>query len=178
MTKQLIILASTITMISMSGCTQQVASPNPGGVDANGATMVASDTVVLDGSNGTSGANGSNGVSGTNGSNGNGANSVYFAYDSNKVNQDGKSKIASDTTALKSKSTSGKIKIEGNSDEFGTDEYNYALGLKRAKAVKDSMVARGDPADKVKVVSYGESNPVCEDGTQECYQKNRRADYQ
>jgi len=175
MTKQLIILASAITMISVSGCTQQVASPNPGGVDANGATMVASDTVVLDGSNDTSRTNGSNGA---NGSNGNGANSVYFAYDSNKVNKDGKSKIARDATALKNKSTSGKIKIEGNSDEFGTDEYNYALGLKRAKAVKDSMVARGVPADKIKVVSYGESNPVCEDGTQECYQKNRRADYQ
>ncbi len=133
----------------------------------NGATRVASDTVVLDSSDG-----------GVNGKNGRGTNSVYFAYDSNKVNTDGKNKISSDTQALKSKSKTGKVKIEGNSDEFGTDEYNYALGLKRAKAVKDSMVARGVPAEKVSVVSYGESNPVCTDGTQECYQKNRRADYE
>jgi peptidoglycan-associated lipoprotein len=168
MNNKILAMGAILATMIMSGCTQQVASPNPNGVDASGATMVASDTVTLDG-DGVSSSNGANSR------NGRGANSVYFAYDSNNINQNDKSKIANDAGALKRKS---KVKVEGNSDEFGTDEYNYALGLRRAKAVKDSMVVRGVPPKKIVVVSYGESNPVCKDGTKECYQKNRRADYE
>lgn len=163
MKKHTITLSTIIAMTLLGGCTQQVASPNP-----NDATMVASDTVTLDGAGAeVSSANGRRG-------NGNGKNSVHFAYDSNKLSQKEKNKIARDSSTLKQKS---EIKVEGNSDEFGTDEYNYALGLRRAKAVKDTMVAKGVPAKKIKVVSYGESNPVCQDGTKNCYQENRRADY-
>ena len=72
--------------------------------------------------------------------------------------------------------TSSKIKIEGNCDEFGTDEYNYALGLKRAKAVKDAIVAQGIDANKIIMVSFGESKPVCADSTDSCYERNRRVD--
>ncbi len=163
MKKEYIIVSTLITLVSLSGCTQQVASPNP-----DGAIVVASDTVTLDRAD----ANGADGAKGT--ANGSGKNSVHFAYDSNKLSQQEKGKISRDTTTLKHKSV---IKVEGNSDEFGTDEYNYALGLRRAKAVKDTMVAKGVPAKKIKVVSYGESNPVCQDGTKDCYQENRRADY-
>jgi len=159
-----IALSTIIAMTLLSGCTQQVAAPNP-----NDATMVASDTVTLD--NAGSGVRGDNGRAGAGG---NGKNSIHFAYDSNTLSQKEKNKIARDSSTLKQKS---EIKVEGNSDEFGTDEYNYALGLRRAKAVKDTMVAKGVPAKKIKVVSYGESNPVCQDGTKNCYQENRRADY-
>lgn len=166
MKKQYLFIVSFGTLLSFSGCTQQVASPNP-----NGATMVASDTVTLDrtDANGAYGANSANASA-----RGDGKNSVHFAYDSNKLSQKEKQKISRDSSALRNKSV---IKVEGNSDEFGTDEYNYALGLRRAKAVKDTMVAKGIPAKKIKVVSYGESNPVCQDGTKDCYQENRRADY-
>jgi len=156
------ILSTLTAFLIFSGCTQQVASPNP-----NGATMVASDTVTLDGA----GA----GASGGAGLNGSAKNSVHFAYDSNNLSSEERAKIARDAGTLQQKS---QIKVEGNSDEFGTDEYNYALGLRRAKAVKDDMVAKGVDPKKIKVVSYGESNPDCEDKTKECYQQNRRADYE
>ena len=161
--KSITLLALVGIIFVVGGCTQQVASPNP-----NGATMVASDTVTLDGAGG--GVNGSDSTA-----NGRAKNSVHFAYDSNKLSPKEKAKIARDASTLRSKS---QIKVEGNSDEFGTDEYNYALGLRRAKAVKDDMVAKGVDPKKIKVVSYGESNPDCLDKTQECYQKNRRADYE
>ncbi len=161
MKQHIMILSTLIALLALSGCTQQVASPKP-----KDATMVASDTVTLD----TAGA----GARGSNSTYGKGKNSVHFAYDSNKLSQKEKRKISRDAGTLKNKSV---IKVEGNSDEFGTDEYNYALGLRRAKAVKDTMVAKGVPAKKIKVVSYGESNPVCQDGTKDCYQENRRADY-
>ena len=170
MKRNSIALTAIVILLTLNGCTQQVASPNP-----DGATMVASDTVTLDGAGvDTNGNDGRRGSSNENGKYGNGKNSVHFAYNSNQLSQKEKSKIARDSSTLKNKSV---IKVEGNSDEFGTDEYNYALGLRRAKAVKDTMVSKGVSAKKIKVVSYGESNPVCQDGTKNCYQENRRADY-
>ena len=84
--------------------------------------------------------------------------------------------IAKDN-ASKLNGLEGSVKVEGNCDEWGTDEYNYALGLKRAKVVKDALIADGISESKISVVSFGESNPVCADKTKECWSKNRRAEY-
>ena len=70
-----------------------------------------------------------------------------------------------------------KVKLEGNCDEWGTDEYNYALGLKRAKTVKESLIKNGIDSKKIVIVSYGESNPLCSEHNIECWKKNRRVDY-
>jgi len=70
-----------------------------------------------------------------------------------------------------------KVKLEGNSDEWGSDEYNYALGLKRAKAAKDALIADGIDASKIIMVSFGESNPVCTQKNTACWKMNRRVDY-
>jgi peptidoglycan-associated lipoprotein len=69
------------------------------------------------------------------------------------------------------------IKIEGNCDEWGTDEYNYALGLKRAKSVKDALVAQGVSESRIMVVSFGESNPACSQSNKDCWAQNRRAEF-
>jgi peptidoglycan-associated lipoprotein len=75
------------------------------------------------------------------------------------------------------KDTSFKIKLEGNCDEWGSDEYNYALGLKRSMSVKNDLVGRGISEDRIVVVSYGESNPICKEQTAQCWTKNRRVDH-
>jgi len=69
------------------------------------------------------------------------------------------------------------VKLEGNCDEWGSDEYNFALGLKRAEAVKKALVADGIDASRISMVSYGESNPVCSEHTKECWAKNRRVNF-
>jgi peptidoglycan-associated lipoprotein len=69
------------------------------------------------------------------------------------------------------------LKLEGNCDEWGSDEYNFALGLKRANAVKDELINDGIAASRITMVSYGSSNPVCTEKTQECWSKNRRVDF-
>jgi peptidoglycan-associated lipoprotein len=134
------------------------------GTDANGAMNDASG---LAGQVGAAMAGAYNSSSG-------GFKSVYFNYDSYTVSSEMESQIMNNVK--NSNAMSGRIKIEGNCDEFGTDEYNYALGLKRAKAVKDTLVSQGVNASKIVMVSLGESNPACRALSDACYEQNRRVD--
>lgn len=106
------------------------------------------------------------------------AKTVYFDFDKYNVRKDQQANVDYTATLFNRADAKGfSIKVEGNCDEFGTDEYNYALGLKRAKSVKDGLVAKGVNADRVTVVSYGESNPACTDHNKACWDKNRRAEF-
>jgi len=103
---------------------------------------------------------------------------VYFAFDKYNITPEMQAKI--DAAAELGKSDEAKsinVKLEGNCDEWGSDEYNFALGLKRAEAVKKALVADGIDASRISMVSYGKSNPVCSDHTKECWAKNRRVNF-
>ena len=104
---------------------------------------------------------------------------VYFAFDKYNLTSDDV-EILQDNTNIFNKNADGSkysIKLEGNCDEWGSDEYNFALGLKRANAVKDELLNEGISANRITLVSYGSSSPVCTDKTQECWSKNRRVDF-
>jgi len=106
--------------------------------------------------------------------------SVHFAFD--KFDLSDSARVITKTNyqiinPILDDNNNVKIKLEGNCDEWGSDEYNYALGLKRAKAVKQAMIAEGVDASNISMVSYGENSPVCTDKTQECWAKNRRVDF-
>ncbi len=103
---------------------------------------------------------------------------IYFDYDKFFIRSDMRPLIEKDAEILNNDANKNfRIKIEGNCDEWGSDEYNYALGLKRAASAKKALVAQGVDADRMTLVSYGEANPVCTDKTQECWAKNRRVDF-
>ncbi len=102
---------------------------------------------------------------------------IYFNFDQYDLTSDMKNVVKENAFKLSGIKAGTTIKIEGNCDEWGTDEYNYALGLKRAKVVKDTLVMDGISADVIKVVSLGESNPVCSDKNSTCWQKNRRSEH-
>jgi len=70
---------------------------------------------------------------------------------------------------------SQKLLVEGHCDERGSDEYNLALGDKRAHAVEDFLSTMGIPQSQLTVISYGRGRPVCTDQTEQCWQRNRRA---
>jgi len=106
--------------------------------------------------------------------------SVHFAFD--KYNLSDEMRVITKTnykiiSNLITTNNDLKIKLEGNCDEWGTDEYNYALGLKRAKIVKDTLINDGISEDKILIVTFGESNPLCSDKSENCWKKNRRTDY-
>lgn len=102
---------------------------------------------------------------------------VNFAFDKFDIAEQETGKIQDNAVLAKGEAADFTLKVEGNCDEWGSDEYNFALGLKRAKSVKAALVDEGVNAERITMVSYGESNPVCLEKTKECWAKNRRVDF-
>lgn len=102
---------------------------------------------------------------------------VYFDFDKYNLTPANKDKAVSNASKLSQVSSDTTIKVFGNTDEWGSDEYNYALGLKRAKTAKDALVADGMNPDNILMVSFGESNPICTQKNATCWKMNRRVDY-
>ena len=103
---------------------------------------------------------------------------VYFGTDSYRLSDSEMDKISQNSSIFNGDLASDlSIKIEGNCDEWGTDEYNYALGLKRAKSVKDSLARSGISEERMSLTSYGESTPSCSEHNAACWQQNRRVDF-
>jgi len=101
---------------------------------------------------------------------------IYFGFDKYNLTADMKEKAMENASKLSVLNSSTIVRVAGNTDEWGTDEYNYALGLKRAKTVKDVLVNNGVSAN-VALISYGESKPVCTEKNKDCWQKNRRVEH-
>ncbi len=102
---------------------------------------------------------------------------IYFAFDKYNLNPDMQVKVSKAAQLGKTTASEYNVKLEGNCDEWGSDEYNFALGLERAQTVKKALVAEGIDANRISMVSYGKSNPVCTAQTKACYAKNRRVNF-
>jgi peptidoglycan-associated lipoprotein len=103
---------------------------------------------------------------------------VYFGTDSYRLSDNEMQKVDQNANIFNGDLANDlSIKIEGNCDEWGTDEYNYALGLKRAKSVKDTLSSLGVDESRMALISYGESKPICAEHNVGCWQQNRRVDF-
>jgi peptidoglycan-associated lipoprotein len=98
---------------------------------------------------------------------------AFFDYDKAELRPDARNALATDAGWLK-KYTSTRLLIEGHCDERGTEEYNMALGDRRASAVKEYLASLGVNAGRVQTVSYGKERPFCSQDTESCWQENRR----
>ncbi|MCG2586152.1 peptidoglycan-associated lipoprotein Pal [Massilia sp. TS11] len=101
--------------------------------------------------------------------------SVYFDFDSYVVREDGKP-VVDNHSAYLAKNKQRKVLIQGNTDERGGTEYNLALGLKRAEAVRKAMAAQGVADGQMEAVSLGKEKPKAEGHDEAAWAQNRRAD--
>ena len=103
-------------------------------------------------------------------------NKIYFDFDSYKLSEAARSDLAKNAQILK-KDPAEKVRVEGNCDERGSDEYNLALGEKRAKEAMQYMVNLGIPADRLSIISYGKEKPLDPGHDEAAWAKNRRDDF-
>lgn len=101
---------------------------------------------------------------------------VYFDFDKFFIRDDAKPVLESNAAFLK-KWRSVKVLIEGHCDERGTEEYNLALGEKRAKSAYDYLISLGISADRMKIISYGKSQPIDMGHDEMAWQNNRRGQF-
>lgn len=101
---------------------------------------------------------------------------IYFEFDSYTLSEEARNNLSNSADWLKAHS-SLKVLIEGHCDERGTEEYNLALGEKRAKSVKDYLVQLGVSSENISTISYGEEFPVDARHNEEAWAKNRRAEF-
>jgi len=100
---------------------------------------------------------------------------IYFDFDKSFVRDDAKAVMKANAAYLKANPKT-KVRIEGNCDERGTIEYNQALGQRRAASAKKYLTDLGISGKRISLISYGKEKPVCTEGTEDCWQKNRRAE--
>ena len=99
---------------------------------------------------------------------------VYFETDKSDIRVDA-AKTLDGWSQWLSKNPSVTMVIEGNCDERGTREYNFALGERRANSVKNYLIARGVNPQRLSTISYGKERPAVLGSTEEAWAKNRRA---
>jgi peptidoglycan-associated lipoprotein len=101
---------------------------------------------------------------------------IYFDFDKSAVRPADAKTL--DASAQWLKSNPGYVLlIEGHCDDRGTNDYNLALGDRRAKAAMNHLVAQGVPGDRITTVSYGEERPSCTEKNEGCWSKNRRSQF-
>lgn len=101
---------------------------------------------------------------------------IYFDFDSAGLSDQARNTLTQNAGVL-SKNPSIKLRIEGNCDERGSDDYNLALGERRAKAAKDYLVNLGVKSDRLSVISYGKEKPVDPGHDEAAWAKNRRDEF-
>jgi len=101
---------------------------------------------------------------------------IYFDFDMFELKPEARETLKKNADWL-SKNPGKKVVVEGNCDERGTEQYNMALGQRRADAAAKYLNTLGVRSDRISTISYGEDRPVCSESTEGCWSKNRRADF-
>jgi peptidoglycan-associated lipoprotein len=101
---------------------------------------------------------------------------IHFAFDRYDLSDEAQAILINNADYLKAHADQ-KVRIEGFCDERGSDEYNLALGERRARAARNYLVSLGIAADRINIISYGEEMPLDPTQTEEAYALNRRAEF-
>jgi peptidoglycan-associated lipoprotein len=101
---------------------------------------------------------------------------VYFATDRWTLREDAQLALRANADAIRAHTEWGLVTIEGHCDERGSDEYNLALGERRANAVRRYLVDLGVPSSRLRTVSFGEENPAVSGHDESAWRYNRRSE--
>ncbi len=102
---------------------------------------------------------------------------VYFDYDRALIRDDQKPTLRGNSSAIVSRDEWRTIVVEGHCDERGSEEYNLALGERRANSVKQYLANLGVPSGRMDTVSFGESKPAVQGHDESAWKWNRRAEF-
>ena len=101
---------------------------------------------------------------------------VYFDFDKADLTEESRARLARNADWLRAHSEF-EVQIEGHCDERGTNDYNIALGQRRAAAAKDYITSLAVPASRLSTLSYGEERPQCTESEEGCWARNRRGHF-
>jgi len=101
---------------------------------------------------------------------------IHFKFDRDDLDDESRATLRQNASYLKANS-SAVVEVQGHCDERGTNNYNVALGERRAHSTKMYLVSQGVSARRIHTISYGEERPFCFDSNAACWQKNRRAHF-
>ena len=101
---------------------------------------------------------------------------IYFAFDSSAVDAEQGSRMETNARFLLG-NPNVTIRVEGNCDPRGTQEYNLALGERRANSARNYLMDLGVSGDRIRTISYGEERPLTSGDSESDYALNRRADF-
>jgi peptidoglycan-associated lipoprotein len=101
---------------------------------------------------------------------------IHFAFDSAAIKKSEDANLSAVASALAG-SANDKLLIEGNCDERGTEEYNRALGERRALAAREALAKLGVSPDRIRTISYGKDKPADPGHDESAWGKNRRDDF-
>jgi peptidoglycan-associated lipoprotein len=102
---------------------------------------------------------------------------VHFEYDKSDLRDEDKAALDAKIPILQANPTV-MLTLAGHTDERGSDEYNLALGVRRASTAKAYLVDRGIAASRLQTISYGEERPLCQQEDESCFAQNRRVEFQ
>ena len=103
---------------------------------------------------------------------------ALFDYDKSTIRSDATVALRDDVNVIRdilANYPAQKLVIQGHTDERGSDEYNMALGDRRARAAEGFLSTMGIPENQLTVISFGKEKPSCTEQTEQCWQQNRRA---
>jgi peptidoglycan-associated lipoprotein len=159
-------VAILIAALAMAGCSsKKTGGPGEGqqgqnGLNENGLNGSGGSSLAQFQKSGTLGAGGP-------------LTDIHFDFNDYTVRQQDGDILKANADWLQKNPTT-RAQIEGHCDDRGSEEYNIALGAKRAQAAKDYLETLGISADRLSTISYGKELPLCTEETDDCWQQNRR----
>jgi peptidoglycan-associated lipoprotein len=159
-----IMIMSVVAMLTVMGCSKK---PKPVGAETPGGTPIgdtnagaSGDQTDKDWINGTIGKGGP-------------LSDIHFGYNDYTIQDQDGSVLRSNASWLQAH-PQARVQVQGFCDERGSEEYNIALGAKRAEAGKDYLQTLGISSDRMSTISYGKELPLCTDHDESCWSQNRR----